>query len=141
MTEPDKVTTNRFDRNGRVIHQVTAFAGNPVIYTFTFKYKLDGDRVVQSESARWDGSWSRYEYNSDRYVIAERQGAGGSEVGLTYERDPETNAVTSLKLTCPDRRGEPLEHFSLVRDNEERIKWDLMQSRCSLKTRRDVGSQ
>lgn len=141
MTEPGKVTINRFNRNGRVIHQVAAFDGDPVMYTFTFKYKLDGDRVVQSESERWDGSWSRYEYNADLYVIAETQGAGGSEVGFTYERDPETNAVTSLKLTCPDRRGQPLRHFSLVRDNEEWIKWDLMQSRCSLKSRRDLGSQ
>ena len=141
MTEPGKVTINRFDRNGRVIHQVTAFDGDPVMYTFTFKYKLEGDRVAQSESERWDGSWSRYQYNADLYVIAETQGAGGSEVGFTYERDPETNAVTSLRLTCPDRRGQPLRHFSIVRDNEDWIKWDLMQSRCSLKTRRDLGSQ
>jgi hypothetical protein len=49
--------------------------------------------------------------------------------------------VASLTLTCPDRRGQPLRHFSIVRDNEEWIKWDLMQSRCSLKTRRDLWSQ
>jgi YD repeat-containing protein len=141
ITEPRRVTINRFDGNGRVIHQVTTLGGDPVMYTFSFKYKLDGDRVVQSESERWDGSWSRYEYNADLYVIAEMQRCGGSEVGFTYERDPETNAVTSLMLTCPDRRGQPLRHFSIVRDNEERIKWDLVQSRCSLKTRRDLGSQ
>jgi hypothetical protein len=141
MTEPGKVTINRFDRNGRVMHQVTAFDGDPVIYTFAFKYRVEGDRVVHSESERWDGSWSRYEYNTDLYVVAETQGAGGSEVRFTYERDPETNAVTSLALTCPDRWGHPLRHFSIVRDNEEWIKWDLMQSRCSLKTRRDLGSQ
>jgi hypothetical protein len=141
MGEPGKVTINRFDRNGRVIHQVTALDGDPVMYTFTFKYRVDGDRVVQSESERWDGSWSRYEYNADRYVIAETQGAGDSELRFTYERDPETNAVASLTLTCPDRRGQPLRHFSIVRDNEEWIKWDLMQSRCSLKTRRDLWSQ
>ena len=141
MSEPGKVTINRFDRNGRVIHQVTALDGDPVMYTFTFKYRVDGDRVVQSESKRWDGSWSRYEYNADRYVIAETQGAGDSELRFTYERDPETNAVASLTLTCPDRRGQPLRHFSIVRDNEEWIKWDLMQSRCSLKTRRDLWSQ
>jgi hypothetical protein len=141
MTEPGKVTINRFDRNGRVIHQVTAFDGDPVMYTFTFKYRVEGDRVVQSESERWDGSWSRYEYNADLYVIAETQGAGGSEVRFTYERDPETNAVTSLTLSCPDRTGQPLRHFSIVRDNEQWIKWDLMQSRCSLKTRRDLASQ
>ena len=141
MTEPGKVTVNKFDRNGRVIHQVTAFEADPVMYTFTFKYKLDGDRVVQSESERWDGSWSRYQYNADLHVIAETQGAGASEMGFTYDRDPETNAVTSLRLTCPDRTGRPLGHFSLVRDNEEWIKWDLVQSRCSFKTRRDLASQ
>ena len=141
MTEPGKVTINRFDRNGRVIHQVTTFDGDPVMYTFNFKYRLDGDRVVQSESERWDGSSSRYEYNADRHVVSETQRAGGSEIAFTYERDPETSAVTSLTLTCPDRRGQPLPHFSLVRDNEEWIKRDLVQSRCSLQTRRDLGSQ
>ena len=141
MTEPGRVTLNRFDRNGRVIHQVTAFDGDPVMYTFTFKYRVDGDRVVQSESTRWDGSWSRYEYNADRYVVAETQGADGSEAGFTYERDPETNAVTALTLTCPDRKGQPLRHSSNVHDNEERIKRDLMQSRCSWRTRRDLAPQ
>jgi YD repeat-containing protein len=140
MKEPGKETINRFDRNGRVIHQVTAFDGDPVKYTFAFKYQLDADRIVQSESTRWDGSWSRYEYNADLYVIAETQGAEESEVRFTYERHPETNAVASLSLTCPDRTGQPLRHFRLVRDNEEWIKWDLMQSRCSFKTRRDLGS-
>jgi hypothetical protein len=124
-----------------VIHQVTAFDDDPVMYTFTFKYELDGDRVRQSQSERWDGSWSRYEYNAALYVVAETQGAGGSDVRFTYERDPQTNAVTSLRLTCPDRTGRPLQHFSLVRGNEEWIKRDLMQSRCSFKTRRDLGSQ
>jgi YD repeat-containing protein len=141
MTETGKMTINKFDPNGRVIHQVTAFDDDPVMYTFTFKYELDGDRVRQSQSERWDGSWSRYEYNAALYVVAETQGAGGSDVRFTYERDPQTNAVTSLRLTCPDRTGRPLQHFSLVRGNEEWIKRDLMQSRCSFKTRRDLGSQ
>jgi YD repeat-containing protein len=141
MTEPGKVTINRFDRNGRVIHQVTTFDGDPVMYTFSFKYTLDGDRVAQSESERWDGSSSRYEYNADRHVVSERQRAAGSEIAFTYERDSETNAVTSLTLTCPDRTGQPLRHFSLVRNNEEWVKRDLVRSRCSLQTRRDLGSQ
>jgi hypothetical protein len=63
-------------------------------------------------------------------------------VALTYGHDPVTNAVTSVTLTCPDRSGRPLRHFSLVKDgNEDWIKWDLMQTRCSLKTRRQLGSQ
>jgi YD repeat-containing protein len=141
MTEPGKVTINTFDSDGRVIHQVTAFDGDPVMYTFTFKYKVDGDRVTQSKSERWDGSRSLYEYNEDLYVIAETQSAGGSEVTFSYERDPQTNAVSSLRLTCPDRTGRPLGHFSIVRGNEEWIKRDLMQSRCSFKTRRALESQ
>ncbi len=67
---------------------------------------------------------------------------GSESATFTYERDPATNAVTSLTLTCPDRTGRPLRHSSLVRNNnEDWIKWDLMQTRCSLNTRRQLGSQ
>ena len=40
--------------------------------------------------------------------------------------------MTALTLTCPDRRGQPLKHTSIVSDgNEDAIKRDLLQTHCS----------
>lgn len=52
---------------------------------------------------------------------------------VKYERDSHTNSVTALTLTCPDRRGIPLSHSSLVRQpgGEDRITVDLVQTHCS----------
>jgi YD repeat-containing protein len=141
MTEPGKFTENWYDRNGRVIHQENRFGGASTPFTFHFTYHLEGTAVVQVDTKQSDGTWSEYTFDKTRAKTSETQGSGAESVIFTYERDPVTNALTSLTLTCPDRTGRPLRHFSLVRDNEEWIKWDLMQTRCSLKTRRQLGSE
>jgi hypothetical protein len=59
----------------------------------------------------------------------------------TYERDPATNTITALTVTCPDRTGRPLRHSSLIRGgNEEWIKRDLLQTHCSWRARRGRGA-
>jgi YD repeat-containing protein len=141
MTEPGKFTENWYDGNGRVIRQVNRFDGAPIPFTFDFTYHLEVNAVVRVDTKESGGWWSQYTFDKDRATTTETQGRGSESVVFTYGRDPVTKAVTSLTLTCPDRSGRPLRHFSLVRDNnEKRIKWDLMQSRCSLKTRRQLGS-
>jgi YD repeat-containing protein len=141
MTEPGKITENWYDGNGRVIRQENRFGGASIPFTFDFTYHLEGTAVVKVETKESDGTWSQYTFDKNRATTSETQGSGSESVVFTYERDPVTNAVTSLTLTCPDRTGRPLRHFSLVRDNEEWIKWDLMETRCSLKTRRQLGSE
>jgi YD repeat-containing protein len=142
MSEPGKFVENWYDGNGRVIRQVNRVEGAPVPHTFEFAYHLDGNAVVQVETKESDGSWSRYAFGKDRATTSETHGKGSQSVAFAYERDPGTNAVTSVTLTCPDRSGRPLRHFSLVRDNnQESIKRDLVETRCSLRTRRQVGAQ
>jgi hypothetical protein len=84
--------------------------------------------------------WSEYTFDNTARTTSGPQGRGSERALLVYQRDPVTFAVSSLTLTCTDRTGCPLRHFSLVRDNEKWIKRDLMQTRCSLKTRRQLGS-
>ena len=142
MTEPGKFTENWYDGNGRVIRQVNRWDDTPIPIAFEFTYKLEGTAVVQVDTRRSDGVWSQYTFDKDLATTSETQGKDSESVALTYGRDPVTHAVTSLTLTCPDRSGRPLKHFSLVKDgNEDWIKRDLMQTRCSLKTRRQLGSQ
>jgi hypothetical protein len=44
-----------------------------------------------------------------------------SSINLTYERDA-SQVVTALTLTCPDRRGQPLRHTSVVSDGNDDAK-------------------
>lgn len=141
-TDRDEMTTisdpgirieNTYDAAGRCIGQVNFVPGSPEPYTFDFAYVVENGAVVQADTTRSDGTWTRYLYGSNRYIQSETWARGGSQPAtFTYERDPVTNVITALSLTCPDRTGRPLPHSSFVRDgNEEWIKWDLLRTNCS----------
>jgi len=140
MVERGRMTENWYDGNGRVIRQENRFGNTSTPHTFEFTYHLEGAAVAGVDTKESDGSWSQYTFDKDRATTSETKGRGPESVAFTYQRDPVTNAVTSLTLTCPDRTGRPLRHSSLVNDNEDWIKDDLVQTRCSLKTRRRLGS-
>jgi hypothetical protein len=132
IDEPGTSIENIYDANGRVVRQVNRYPDEDP-YIFDFKYRLENQNVVQTDTVRSDGTWSTYTFDASRYTTSEVRGSKGFEPAVfTFERDPRTNAITALSLTCPDRTGRPLRHSSIVRDgNEEWIKWDLLQTHCS----------
>jgi YD repeat-containing protein len=138
ISEPRSSIENRFDDNGRCIRQVNRFPDEIEPYIFDFAYVTEGDHVIQAESRQSGGLSSVYTFNKDRYMMTETWSrADGVTASFTYERDSATNLVTALTVTCPDRRGQPLRHSSLVRAGEdERIKQDLVQTHCSWSGRR-----
>lgn len=93
-------------------------------YIFEFNYEIRGNAIVQTENRRSDGTWTRYTFNDKRYTTSETRGTGDTAwARFTFERDPGTNRMTALTLTCPDRSGLPLRHTSLVRSvDEEAVK-------------------
>jgi len=132
MIEPGTDIDNTYDANGRCVRQVNRYPEREP-YIFDFTYVTKGSAVVQSESARSDGTWERYTFDESSYTTSETwAGSDTRPAVFTYERDPKTHRVTALTLTCPDRRGIPLRHTSIVRPgHEEWIKWDLTQTYCS----------
>jgi YD repeat-containing protein len=132
ISDPRRSIENTFDANGRCVRQINRFPDQAEPYIYDFKYVTEGDRVVQVESRESNGTSSLYTFNKDRYTTGETESANGFTVAFTYERDSVTNMVTALTLTCPDRRGQPLRHSSLVRPGEEgRVKEDLVRTHCS----------
>jgi len=137
IEEPGASIDHRYEQ-GRVVRQVNRYTNGREPYTFDFTYHLAGDAVVGTDTKESDGSWSQYTWDTRHYSTSETRGHRDFQPAVfTYERDPQTKVVTALTLTCPDRSGRPLRHSSVVRpDNEEWIKWDLLQTHCSWHTRR-----
>jgi YD repeat-containing protein len=131
IEEPGTSIENTYE-NGRCIRQVNRYP-DAEPYTFTFTYLVENDAIVRTHTKHSDGTWTEYTWGPDRYATGEVLGSEGYDpAAFTYERDPATKAVTALTLTCPDRRGKPLRHSSLVAPGrEEWLKWDLMRTHCS----------
>ena len=138
IIEPGTDIENTYDADGRCIRQVNRYADGSDPYIFDNAYKLDGSDVVQTDVRRSDGTWTQYMFNKIGFTTSETWGREDVEPAtFVYERDPVTNAVVSLNLSCPDRTGRQLRHSSLVKPGrEEWIKWDLVRTHCSWTGRR-----
>ena len=128
---------NTYD-GGRVIRQVTHSGDGGEPFSFDFAYRAKDGVVVQADTVRSDGTWTRYTYGAHRYIDVETWGSAGFvPATFVYERDPVTNVITALTLTCPDRKGRPLRHSSGVPNGyEDWIKWDLLRTNCSWRGQR-----
>jgi YD repeat-containing protein len=140
IEEPGTSIENHFE-NGRCVRQINRFADGSTPYVFDFTYELKEKRVVETESRRSDGTWVRYRWNEAGAAVSESRGHGRQEAfSLTYERDATSQVVTALTLTCPDRRGQPLRHTSIVSDgNDDAIKRGLLETHCSWRRYRPAG--
>jgi YD repeat-containing protein len=136
IEEPGTSIENVY-QDGRVIRQVNRYPDREP-YIFDFTYEMKDGRLAATHTRRSDGTWTRYTWDDARRSTSEIQGWDGLEPAVfTYERDPATRAMTALTLTCPDRRGLPLRHSSVVRDgNEEAVKENLLRTHCFWNTRR-----
>lgn len=137
IVDPGIKIENTYDTNGRCVRQIVRYPGGPEALTFTFSYRLDGQAVVQTDMARSDGEWSQHTFSSNRAVLSEAWGRSGiGPAHITYERNPETDRATALTVTCPDRKGIPLRHTSIIKDgDEERVKTNLLSTHCSWRDR------
>jgi YD repeat-containing protein len=137
IIEPGTDIENIYEK-GRCVRQVNRYADGSDPFIFDFAYHLNGSSIVGTDSKRSDGTWTTYTFSDSGYTTSEVWGRDDSEPAtFVYERDPQTHAVVSLNLTCPDRTGRQLRHSSLVRPGEEEwIKWDLVRTHCSWTGRR-----
>jgi hypothetical protein len=132
ISDPGKIIENVYE-DSRVVKQVNRSPGDDEPYVFKFAWTITDGRVAEVESQESDGTWERYTYNAAQYPVVESHGIVGSQ-SLTFEytRDPVTNAVTSMTVTCPGRTGAMLRHSSPVQAGyEEWIKWDMVRTNCA----------
>jgi YD repeat-containing protein len=135
IEEPGTSIENEY-KGGRCVRQVNRYPDREP-YIFDFTYEVMNGHTTRTTSKRSDGSWIDYTWGDGRYSTSETWGQEGYEPAVfAYERDPATNEITALTVTCPDRTGRPLRHSSNVRPgHEQRIKQNLLQTHCHWKTR------
>jgi YD repeat-containing protein len=132
IIDPGTTIENAYDEDGRCFKQVNRYPDDPDPFIFEFTYRTLGSMILQTDSKRSDGTWRRYTFGKGRATTSEAFGKGDLErVSIAYERDPATNDVTHMTVTCLDRTGRPLRHSSFVAPGrEERIKRDLLETHC-----------
>jgi YD repeat-containing protein len=132
IEDPDLRIENRYDQNGRCIKQTVHMSGESIPLVNTFTYRLQGQDVVQTDMTRSDGLWRQVTFNPNRSALSEAWKYSTEEpTRILYERDSATDRVSALTVSCPDRRGRPLRHTSLVHDgNDQLVKQNVLKTHC-----------
>ena len=132
ISDPGKIIENIY-QDGRVVEQVNRSPGDDEPYVFNFAWRVTDRRVIEVESRESDGTSKRYAFNAARYPVIESHGMIGMQpLTFEYTRDPITNVVTSMTVTCPGRTGAMLRHSSHVKAGyQDWIKWDLFRTHCA----------
>ncbi len=131
VTEPDVVLENIYDSDGRCIRQINRFPGRDRPFVFDFTYRIEGDRVRQTDQRRSDGTWTSSTYADDGLAIEDRWGQEGSEpTTVSYERDPTSSVVTALTLTCTSRGGMRRSYRRSMSGNADDVIFDVLRTHC-----------
>ena len=132
ISDPGKIIENIY-QDGRVVKQVNRSPGDDEPYVFNFAWTVTDRRVIEVESRESDGTSERYAFNAARYPVTESHGMIGMQpLTFEYTRDPITNVVTFMIVTCPGRTGAMLRHSSHVKAGyEDWIKWDMFRTHCA----------
>jgi YD repeat-containing protein len=130
IEEPGTLIENEY-RDGRCVRQINRYPDSEPL-VFDFAYEIAAGKVTKTTTRQSDGIWTEQTWSDGGYALSEKWGREGFEPAVfTYERDPVTKIVTGLTVTCPDRRGRPLQHSAVIRPGEEeRVKWDLLRTHC-----------
>jgi len=94
--------------------------------TLTWAYTVRSGRLTATEVSRSDGSRSRYEFTQRGYHMSETlEDAHGRRGIVTFHRDPATQAVKTLHVSCFPGRGnttQPLWGRSIEQASQELLR-------------------
>jgi YD repeat-containing protein len=105
IDEPRWHIENRYDADGRCIHQVTRWP-NGEKATLDVAYKVGKDGITETTTSWNDGSKTVYHFDDDHYVASkEFDPAGPAPVVILYRRNAGSNFPTGFSIRCYDGRG------------------------------------
>ncbi len=128
VKEPGLQLEHEYDGAGRVIRQQVAGWG-----VWTFTYTEAQGKVVQTDVVNPDRLYRRVVFNADGYSLSDTVSPGAPDEDATlYEREPDTNAVTRITVTCQASTGVRVSATAPVADGEtEAAVRDRVRSQCA----------
>jgi YD repeat-containing protein len=131
-TAPQISIENDYDGSSRCIRQTVQAQGEPQPYVLQFDYAVTDGRVVESRETKPDGTWTKHVLNASGYPSDKTAGRGSITLWeVAYVRDPDSNVIQRLTVTCGDRAGRPASHSLKVSPGEEeRAEEELASTYC-----------
>ena len=131
IEDPGVVIENSYDANNRCIKQVNTYPSPH--RSFEFSYLLNGDTVVETNEARSDGTWTRYN-GTRRNIEHLDMGSHRPPLGDLHVRTRSLHSHRHRHDTDLPQHGglSTISHWSRVRNgDEERTKRNLLRTNCS----------
>ena len=133
ISEPGGFTENTFE-DGRCVRQVTrtrAADGSEHIRSVRVVYTVRNDAVLAADVTENENYRMRFEFTNG-YAVSETYDDGrGNPTRVTLERDPVTQAVTNVTVSCTGPRGSMRQTASAVNLDPDAVKALLYKAICS----------
>jgi YD repeat-containing protein len=132
VRDPHRIVQNWYDAADRVVRQEVrrSESDNDPYYVAKVRYTGDGESITQTEFDEGEGVRT-YRFNSDRYVVSRTlQVEGRAPVTFTYDRDPTTNTLIGVTLSCLGAAGPVTRSVPSTSDRDERSQLGLMRAVC-----------
>lgn len=128
IREPGREIENRFDVDGRLIHQ-TVREPNERDYVQTFAYTVADRSVVETDVTEDDGSHTRYRFDEQHLTGLESYEAKNRPpIMVSYDRGP-GGFVRALTVRCT-KDGRRVTETVDVWEDEERTKDAVIARAC-----------
>jgi YD repeat-containing protein len=128
VNEPDREIVNRFDGDGRLIHQTVRRPNRPD-YRESFSYTVVDKTVVETNEIEEDGANTRYRFDEDhRMVLESFDRPGAPPITVSYDRGA-GGFARALTVRC-SKDGRRVSRTVRIRDDAESTKNAAIESFC-----------
>lgn len=132
IREPGRIILNWYDAAGRWAKQVLKTSEDEA-YVATARYIVQGSSVVETDFDEGDGL-TVMRFNADHYIVSETMHSETSApVVITYDRDPVSNVVIRLTMSCAGRSGSIVRSLPTALADDDDAKSAAIQESCPLR--------
>ncbi len=131
VREPGRILTNSYDENGRWTGQVVkASETDDDPYVASARYVVENGSIVRSDFDE-GASVAVVHYNPQHYILSETFDAhSASPIAFVYDRDPVSNAVREVTLSCAGPSGMVIRPVPLSSANDDAGKAMAVRENC-----------
>ena len=129
MVEPGREIVNRFDADGRLVHQ-TVRRPDRQDYSESFSYKVVDKTVVEANETEDDGANTQYRFDEHhRLVLESHDRPDARPITVSYDRTA-GGFVRALTVRC-SKDGRRVSHTVGIRGDSESTKASAIASFCN----------